>query len=742
MTTTQIKTLALIGFTWLLISGCASSDEDFDTASTAEGDSAPDPEFAVEEEAGDISTEDENQVESEIAQQNDLEPSFDDTNSNAEKNQAVESAPLEDDFGFDVEPSVAGPPAAEEIPVPQANNTFEETIPAPDFSPVENLPMPDTESAMAEPLPAPTSGAMVEISGFQYKANQAGGTLIISATGPFEYTTRSNPELNQFIVEVSNAVLPGKYKRPLNMRDIGGNFGSVDAYQDPGSSTARFVVQLRDGVQEPSLQMEGNSLLVIGGSAAPTVATLESNSPYNESFNEPTLMAEGSGGGSEDEASGPESVDKIFTSQSLYQFLTGNTQFYGRKISIEMNNMDVRDSIKFISDESGANIIFSDEVQGTISLKLKQVPWDQALLMIMRAKKLGYTRQGNVLRIAPLAELKAEEEDAGKLIQARKTLETLKVKVFPVSYSKVDDLEKKVKEFLSERGKVIGDVRTNSLVVTDVQDHLDRVSRLLQSLDRAPSQVFIEAKIVEAKEAFIRNIGVNWGFNGGAIPATGSGPQLRPNLNISPSEITAAGGAAFRLTYGTIDSLGTLNAAIALNESERKVKILSAPQLLTLSNETATISQTTEIPVRTTTISAGVPTTSFTFKPLALTLEVNPQITVDSSVLMRLNINRSFRDAGVSVEDENFAINTRSANTKVLVRNGQTAVIGGIYQTDSTEGEFGVPFLKDIPILGNLFKSQTRTKDKLELMIFLTPRIVNEIATEASPSAEPDDFTL
>ncbi len=729
----------------------SGSDIDFDTADVSSGqseDSQLEAEMTNNDFGADFAIEEANNNDS--------------TDFNAQQNQAQEAFPPVASSGdsfdsfdtLDVESSPVPPaanswdtssdfsaPQAQEIPVPESNLSFEQTLPTPQPS------FDDQSSAASPPSFMSGSGGATEITGLQYKANQAGGTVVISASSPPQYSTRVNRELNQFIVEVPNATLPSKYKRPLNMRDMGGSFGGVDAYQDPGSSVARFVVQLRDGVAEPVVQAEGNSLLVISGGMGAASLPKVANLDYSQSS---TVFAEGDQsayganeyGGEATDDGRAESVDRIFTSQSLYQFLAGNTKFYGRKISIEMNSMDIRDAIKFISDESGANIIFSDEVQGTISLKLKQVPWDQALLMVMRAKKLGYTRQGTVLRIAPLAELKSEEEDAGKLITARKTLETLKVKVFAVSYSRVEELEKKVKEFLSERGKVIGDVRTSSLVVTDVQDHLDRVAKLLISLDRAPSQVFIEAKIIEAKEAFVRNIGVSWGFGGGAFPASGN-PALRPQLRVDPaSTLSSSGGALFNMTYGTIDGLGTLDARIALSERDQKVKVLSAPQLLTLNNEPAKISQTTEIPIKSVTIANGVATETFSFKSLSLSLEVNPQITSDNSVILKLDINRQFRDAAVSITDDTFAVNARQATTKVLVKNGQTAVIGGIYQSDSTEGEAGVPWLKDIPLLGSLFKQKSSTKDKVELMIFLTPRIVTEISASSEELSRVDDSGL
>jgi type IV pilus assembly protein PilQ len=432
--------------------------------------------------------------------------------------------------------------------------------------------------------------------------------------------------------------------------------------------------------------------------------------------------------------------EKILSSQNLAEFLAGNTKFYGKKISIETNDMDVREALKFITDESGVNMVISDEVKGSLSLKLRQVPWDQALVMVMKARKLGYSRQGNVLRIAPIADLKQEEDDAAKVALARKGVEPLKVRMFPISYAKVDELEKKIKEFLTERGKVIGDQRTNALVITDQEDSLARAAKLIKSLDIQPAQVLIEGKIVEAKESFMRNVGVNWGGSGDVIKlANGKrGPvNMTPSFSVNPTTKVGGGNFNFNVSVGTLDILGNLSASLALSETEEKVKVISSPRIMTLTNEKANISQSTEVPVKTITNQNGNITETFQFKPLKMSLEVTPQVTADASVIMNVTVNREFQ--GANLTSGGFPVNSRSAQTKVLVKNGQTAVIGGIYQSDATEGNEGTPWIKDIPILGSLFKTATSRKEKIELVIFLTPRIVGQQAVDTGSTQVPEN---
>ncbi|HRO66615.1 MAG TPA: type IV pilus secretin PilQ, partial [Pseudobdellovibrionaceae bacterium] len=559
--------------------------------------------------------------------------------------------------------------------------------------------LPSEPAAPVESEPAPSvaqssSSSLSTITSVRYRANDTGGTVLIEANGPIAYTTRTNPELKQMIVEIPESILPKRLQRPLNTRDIQGTIGAIDPYQNSGSNVSRFVIQLRDGAPEPVVQQEGNTVLIVANTTPEDyqASLVRGEAPVNADLNSGQVLA----------------------SHSLDEYLSNNTKFYGKKISIEVNNMDVGDAFRFITEESGVNMVLAEDVKGTVSLKLRQVPWDQALVVLMKAKSLGYTRQGNVLRIAPLDQLRKEEDEATKIALSRKTVEALKVRVYPVSYAQVDEeLVKKIQNFLSERGKVVVDKRTSSVIVTDMEDNLTRVGQLIQSLDLQPPQVLIEGRIVEAKESFLREVGVNWGMNGGSFQM-GTGPQgpiaLRPSLGINPLTSTAGRAGTLGLVFGTLDGLGNLNATLALNEQEGRVRIISSPRILAMSNEKAKITQSTEVPV--------------TFKPLEMFLDVTPQITSDASVMMKVQMKRQFpgeRDPSTG----EFAVNTREADTRVLVKNGETAVIGGVYQSDESEGETGVPWLKEIPVVGALFRARSISREKTELLVFLTPRILS-----------------
>jgi type IV pilus assembly protein PilQ len=579
------------------------------------------------------------------------------------------------------------------------------------------------ESFSSPESPAQQTPALARIKNIRYKANDNGGTLIIDADGPLTFQTRLNPDTNQFVVEIPNSELPVRLKRPFNTKDMSGGIGAVDAYQSGGSTTSRIVIQLRGGIPEPTVQAEGNSLLVVqsgGGSQSSEAGAIAAvpDKALVESAENLTQTAE----------AGPSSRSAILSTSSLEEFMVGNTQFYGKKISLEVSQMDVREVFKLIGEESGINLVLSDEVKGTITLKLRQVPWDQALVVIMKSRKLGYTRAGNVLRIAPLADIKSEEDDALKAIAARKAQVPLKVRVIPVSYAKIDDLSTHIKPFLSERGKVIGDNRTSSIVVSDLEENLDRIAKLVASVDVPPAQVLIEGKIVEASEQFQKQVGVNWSASG-QQGLLGYGSGRRPirgftNVTVSPSLGSAAAQLNFQL--GRLDVLGDLNATLALYEQQNSVKVLSSPRIVTLHNESAEINQSTEIPLVQETITNGVTSRNVNFKPVRLKLNVTPQITNDASILMTVDVNREFLLGTVDARTQASPIATRAAKTKVMVRNAQTAVIGGIYQSDQSVGESRVPWVSEIPILGWLFKSRTNQDGKNELLIFLTPRILGQ----------------
>lgn len=650
----------------------------------------------------------------------------------------------------------AAAPVPEEIPPPQEVALSSETSAA-------NPPA-------AAPAPAPVAasdGPAATINSVQYKANSNGGTIAIGSTQPLSYTTRLNSTTNQFIVEVQNSLIPKKLKRTLNTKDMASSIGSVDIYQKDGSNVSRFVVQLRPGASEPIVQPEGNSLLIIGGGnvgTAPVATTSEMGPAPQEKANSetsaPQEVAMGSAGSDNsavDEnqpsaAGGPkqpalsdrtkklnasnEVVDLasegLLSYDNLEDFLMTNNKFYGKKISIAIDDMDIREAIKFIAQESNTNIIMDDSVSGRVNLGLRDVPWDQALVLILKSKKLIYKRQGNVIRIARLEDIKKDEEDAIALKESRKVKEALVVKRFFIGYAPIDDLAQKIKDYIaitdvknpkavvdptSSQGKVISDKRTNSLIITETAENIKRIESLLSVLDTQPPQILIEGKVVEAQENFSRGMGITWSSTGNATSANSGRFTITPTTSGPPV-------LASEFTWGQVDFLGSLTARLALGESEQKVKVLSSPRITVLSSESATITSTSSISVdKGTTTTGGATTAIKETQNVGITLNVTPQASNEGTVTLTLNITRSF-------QGQNSQTFARSAQTKVIVKSGQTSVIGGIYESSNTDISSGVPGLRSVPVIGSLFQGNTTTKDKSELLIFVTPTILKNIRGE------------
>jgi type IV pilus assembly protein PilQ len=615
----------------------------------------------------------------------------------ADQTQAVaDSNELDSEMSAD-----EGAPAEESAPVDEVA----EEAPA---EPAEEVPPPEIADDVAPPATPETPAyedelsavdANVRVTGLDYKANENGGTIVIQTSGPAKFKTEENNANNQYIVELENAELPSQFQRPYNTKEFSGVVGMINAYQRRDSNKVRIVIQLKKSTPVSVVQ-EGNSLVVVPGAAVASSPVSEISAPTPE---------KSSGSEVSPEASSGETVEKptALNSKTLDEFLMGDTKFYGKKISIEVIDGEIRDVISFISEESGVNLVLSDEIKGKISVKLRQIPWDQALVVLMQTKQLGYIRQGSILRISTLASIRAETDSAKQLIDAQKQLEPLKVKVFPISYAKAKDLEPQAMGFLSTRGSAKADDRTNNLVVRDIAENVTKIEKLLSRLDTQTPQVYIEGKIVESKTSSARDIGISWADN-----STGAA-----NLDLATGVFTGSGALS-------------LTAKLALLESDDKVKILSSPRIVTLDNQQANIEQSTQFPTYIVSVDAvtKAKTTTVEYKTVKLSLNVTPQITADGGVILKTEILREYAGAVDQRSPETGArsLNSRSAKSTILVENGNTAVLGGIYSTDNTEGNAGIPLLRKIPFIGWLFGVDKMTYDKNELLIFLTPRVINK----------------
>lgn len=424
--------------------------------------------------------------------------------------------------------------------------------------------------------------------------------------------------------------------------------------------------------------------------------------------------------------------------------------YRGKKITIDLQDADIVNVIRLIGDVSGKNVVVAEDVKGKVTLKLKNVPWDQALDVILKTKELGQETRGGIIRVVLQSKLDAERQSRLALQEEREKKMPTTVRLIPVNYAVAKELQPQVKEILSARGKVAHDERTNVLIVEDIRDNLDQAERLVRTLDTQTPQVLIEARMVEGSTTFTRSLGVQWGgglffsqrggnptglvfpSNLGLVGGADSTEGLRgteptpgipfpPNfaVNLPAQNINSGVG----LNLGSIGNFGFLNARLSAAESNGQAKIISAPRVTTLNNKRARITQGVDITIPVVTAN------SLTVQVIkaALTLDVTPHVTADGSILMALNIQNDVPDFGQRTRDIP-AIQTKQAETEMLVNDGDTAVIGGIYTRTQGENSDQTPFLGSIPILGWLFKSYTETDNRTEMLVFITPRIVNRQA--------------
>ena len=404
----------------------------------------------------------------------------------------------------------------------------------------------------------------------------------------------------------------------------------------------------------------------------------------------------------------------------------GPRVFTGDPITLDFQGADLRAVLRTFAEISqGLNIVIDPAIQGTVDVSLRDVPWDQALDIILRANKLGYSVEGNIVRIVPLNVLAAENEERRKLAEAQALAGELRVLTRAVSYAKAADLVPVItRSALSARGDVQVDARTNTLIIRDLADRLVSADELVSRLDRPQPQVEIEARIVQLDRNKARDLGIDWQFGGRVDPALGTSTGLAfPNRG----ELTAGTGAVNQASPSNIGIvLGSVNGAVNLQvrlralEEEGSAKLLSTPRVTTQNNIPAEITQGAQIPIQV--VSNN--TVTVTFKDAALTLRVTPQITAANTVIMNIFLENATPDYSETNPAQPIpAINTQRAVTSVLMADGDTTVIGGIFTKIESQTERRTPFLHRVPLLGWLFRTDTRTENDSELLIFITPRI-------------------
>ncbi|MFC1488464.1 type IV pilus secretin PilQ [Thermodesulfobacteriota bacterium] len=555
-----------------------------------------------------------------------------------------------------------------------------------------------------------------------FSSEDAGkSTLIIGTTRAVKYDIKKS-DADKLQLKLFNTKLPEHRKWPLITTRFESAVDRITPVHTAAMKDTTLVsIELREAVPYFVEQMDNILLIHFEASSITPKPLEEAKLPSWKQ-----VMAEGAA-----EAGVKEEV--VLTGENMGLGVDEpdpSLRFTGEKIAIDFYKTDIINVFRILRDISGKNFAIDKNVKGQVTLTLeKPVPWDQILDLVLRMNGLGMIQEGNIVRIATRATVKAEQKRARaeqaeeqKLTQEEKELEPLVTEYISVNYASASgDILPHVKPLLSKgRGSVTVDERNNQIIMTDTAEMIEQAKVVVQRIDQVTPQVIIEARIVEASENFARDVGVTWG----ADTTIQDGEQLGRTGGITDLALAAAnpspGGLANTLGITFERIMGTpllLDAQLAASESVGDTKIISSPKIVTLNNTAASIKQGQQIPIKT--LDADGNTTT-TYKDASLELQVTPRVTPDNRISMNLVVKNNSPDTfgGDTV------INSKEASTELLVNDGETVVIGGIRTSKETGGEDGVPGLKDIPVLGWLFKSQSKSEQLTELLIFITPRIV------------------
>ena len=571
-------------------------------------------------------------------------------------------------------------------------------------------------AAVANTAPAPSDGpppAAVgtrSIQSIDFRRSVDGaGRVVVSLSDP--HTPINLRQVgDQIVVDFVGTDLPQKLMRRFDASDFGTSVSGFDATRS--GSDARLIISAKGDYEQLAYQ---------------------TNNQY---------------------------VVEIQTQRKIQQVQEGPRQYSGEKMTMNFQDIDTRALLQLLADTSGQNIVVSDTVRGSVTLRLQNVPWDQALDIVLRTKGLDKRQEGNVIIVAPAEEISAREKAELNARKDLQELEPLRSEYLQVNYAKATDMATLIKStgrsLLSPRGNVSVDVRTNTLLLQDTADRLEDIRRLVTTLDIPVRQVRIESRLVIVNNDFQRELGAVLGLTGvgkngsnGLITTTGTAAgtdniissaltNLAGTGSTNPVGLPTGANAANRynvnlpvsspagsIALGVLGSDYLLDLELSAAQTETRADIISSPSVITANQKQATILQGTEIPYQE---SASSGATSIEFKNAVLSLQVTPQITPDNRIILDLDVKKDsvgtvvVASGGVNVP----SIDTQEITTQVLVSDGQTLVLGGILSTTHQVEETKVPYLGDIPILGNLFKTSTRTNNKDELLIFVTPKIIHE----------------
>jgi type IV pilus assembly protein PilQ len=656
---------------------------------------------------------------------------------------------------------------------------IEEVAAAPAAAPAEPSPslaferMPEEPAAEQEPemaagtvdapavAPAPAGAAATRLETVAATAGEDGTVVRLGGDGEFPYSTFLLEEPTRFVIDLPGVVM--RYDQgPVMLTQGSVARVRVAQFQPTPQPVARVVFDLNTRLL-PRIERAGNQLVVRFAAPQGAPPRVTRREPAPEPTTAPASFATAAAQQQprvEEEDTAPEQVEaggevqmtrrppqpaepaatggpdltsttppaESFASQAL-----GETErtYVGEPIDLRVTGADVNDVLRTFAQLSGLNIIVQPGVSGAVTAEMENVPWDQALEQILRINNLGYELDGNIMRIAPVGVLRQEARERQELAAARALAIPLRTVIKRLSYANAQAVAGVLRSggagggLLSQRGSVIVDGRTNTLIIKELPNFLDTVLQVVDNLDTPEPQVMIEARIVETTKRFTRELGIDWGFDGVADAAHGNTTGL-----VFPSNVAADGrvglgvgapNALLNLRLGNVLNTFVLDAALQAAENEGLINILSAPKVATLNNQSASIQSGLQIPVQT----IANNTVTVQFVNATLSLDVTPHVTAEGTILMDIDIRKREPQLGLVVPGAtNAPIATKEASTRVIVRDGGTTVIGGIYRVSTDQGEDRVPGLSNIPIIGYLFRNRTRRDENEELLIFITPRVI------------------
>lgn len=595
------------------------------------------------------------------------------------------------------------------------------------------------------------SGGPVEITGVDFLPYEQKSRIRLTGTSPLGYSVSPLSKDMQLVVDVPGASIPKHLQRPLDTSEFPSAVKMVSAWpMKDGQKGVRVAIKLREDVKY-TVEEKGEQIFI----DFPVPASISSKLPANpagagnstmvaqgtapSSSNSPKLLGQRPGGASEDDGPDSGGLNGVMIGETG----SSGSRYSGRRISIDVREADLHNVFRMISSVSKLNIVAGDNVQGKVTVRLQNVPWDQALAVVLQSKGLGAVRFGNIVRIAPLNILKEEQEQRLQAQKAASDLEPLQTMILPLNFAIANDIKLQVEGALSPRGKLSMDTRTNALIVEDVASAVSKARELAMSLDTQTPQVLIEARIVEVSSTWLREFGIQWGgsFDASANTANPTGLYFPNSVQGSggttvegeamnfergtPNYVidlpTSAAGASLALSLGSISDLVNIDARLSAIESMGKGKVISSPKVVTVDNKESTISQGTRIPYST--VSAAG--TSVQFIEALLRLTVTPHITGDGRVFLKVRVTNNRPDFSQNVAGQP-AIEVKEAATEVMVKDGDTTVLGGVYTLNEFESEKGLPGLSKIPILGWLFKNSTERSERKELLVFITPHVISQ----------------